>query len=171
MAQPGTAPLELKTWEEFVAGDFMPKLNGDQQGELVKFFKDMGFQEPTDAQEVALPDVEPDIAKIVVTPKPLMKAAARAAIKAAQHRHLLRRIADVRRANAVQVATPVHAGGGHLQITAGARAHAAALGQDPTAVALAAPILAGKKEVDIKAIMGRAWPCSRATRRRCRRGS
>ena len=48
-------------------------------------------------------------------------------------------------------------GGGQLQFTAGVSVHAAALGQDPTAMALAASsVVIGKNEVDIKFIMGKA---------------
>ena len=47
----GALMAELKTWQEFVKGDFMPKLSGDQQGELVKFLKSLGYDKPMDAAE------------------------------------------------------------------------------------------------------------------------
>lgn len=111
------SPVSI-AWTHF-ATDFMPKLKGDQQAELVKFCKEMGSQEPADAQEVSLADVESDIKKNGAMPVP--QAAAR-----------------------------------HLQRTVGMSVHAAALEQDPTAMALAASICAGKKEVNISAVMGRA---------------
>ena len=42
----------------------MPKLDNSQQGELAKFFKDLGFAEPSDAAAVQETDVADDIQKI-----------------------------------------------------------------------------------------------------------
>ena len=72
-----------------------------------------------DAAEANEVDVADDIKAIEVKPKALMKAAARAALKECNHRHVLRRSLEVRQANAVQDALPQVAGDGGLALTQG----------------------------------------------------